>query len=328
MSGQLGSGRCESSSVPRLLDTLASQRIVQIVCHGDFSLALTASGDVYSWGNGDDGQLGHGKAVNELLPRMVQGTFGKGIVEIAAGNRHACALTSSGDVYAWGLGEGGRLGLGDSRTQLTPRLLKSLRQVNVIHIACGERHSLALTSEGQVYSWGAGANGRLGHGDELVQSAPRLIQTSGMVSRFVARIAAGGAHSAALTDGGAAWLWGCGDEGQLGHGDVTDAFVPKELTTVAEPIASLALGTRSTYLVTLSGKGLACGCNQSGQLGLGDTINALIPKPVKILGEESSSVEVMQCAAGFEHVFALCKSKRPPVVSPRRRTESPLKLRI
>lgn len=100
--------------------------------------------------------LGHGNRLTLEKPKMIETLRNKRIRDIAAGSSHSAAITSSGELYTWGLGEYGRLGHGDNATQLKPRLVQALVGQRVVQVACGSRdaQTLALTDEGVVYSWG------------------------------------------------------------------------------------------------------------------------------------------------------------------------------
>lgn len=78
-------------------------------------------------------------------------------------------------ILSWGDGEDGKLGHGDTLTLDTPKLIDSLLSKRIFYIACGGAHSAAITSEGELYTWGQGQYGRLGHGDEVSQFTPKLV---------------------------------------------------------------------------------------------------------------------------------------------------------
>ena len=91
---------------------------------GRHSLALTTDGKVFSWGEGDDGKLGHFSRWNCDKPRLIEALKSKRVRDIACGSSHSAAITSNGDLYTWGLGEYGRLGHGDNTTQLKPKQVR------------------------------------------------------------------------------------------------------------------------------------------------------------------------------------------------------------
>ena len=89
---------------------------------------------------------------------------------VSAGECHSLAITADGSVWSWGWGGNGRLGHGDQQLQLLPKKIEALAGQRVIAVSA-EDHSIALTADGAVWSWGDGAGGRLGHGDEQEQAS-------------------------------------------------------------------------------------------------------------------------------------------------------------
>ncbi|CAN0153976.1 unnamed protein product [Discosporangium mesarthrocarpum] len=79
-------------------------------------------------------------------------------------------------VYSWGRGEDGQLGLGDTNDQNHPVLVDALKSTGVVQVACGSGHTVVLSVDGEVYTWGRGDDGRLGHGDNGWKYVPRLVE--------------------------------------------------------------------------------------------------------------------------------------------------------
>ena len=108
-----GEGVAQLNTPTRLPSTLGGERAVSVSA-GDFhSLALTADGAVWSWGYGEDGQLGHGDWQDQLLPKKVEAFAGQHVVAVSVGGTHSLALTADGAVWSWGWGTYGKLGHGD-----------------------------------------------------------------------------------------------------------------------------------------------------------------------------------------------------------------------
>lgn len=123
-------------------------------------LALTASGDVFAWGSGQQAQLGRRLVqrhqYESLTPRMVD-LPKKGIVKTFAGFNHSFALDRQGQVWTWGLNNFGQTGIPANDENLyigNPTIVHGLKGHTIRHIACGYHHSLACTIEGQVLAWG------------------------------------------------------------------------------------------------------------------------------------------------------------------------------
>mgnify|MGYP001184691533 FL=1 len=89
-------------------------------------MALTVDGKVFSWGEGDDGKLGHCSRLSCEKPRLIEALKAKRVRDVACGSSHSAAITSNGELYTWGCGEYGRLGHGDNVTQLRPKQVKKI----------------------------------------------------------------------------------------------------------------------------------------------------------------------------------------------------------
>lgn len=109
-------------------------------------------------------------------------------------------------VFMWGRGEDGQLGLGDTSDQDEPTYVDALRGVGVRQIACGSGHTVVLTTDGEVYTWGRGDDGRLGHGDNGWKYVPRITQS--LAGQVVVQVTCGSYHTAAVTGNGDLYTWG------------------------------------------------------------------------------------------------------------------------
>ena len=139
------------------------------------SLALTG-GAVWSWGHGVFGKLGHGDEQHQLLPKEIEAFAGQRIIAVSTGEHHSLALTADGSVWSWGFGVFGRLGHGDQQDQLLPKKVEAFAGQRVVAVTAGGIHSLSITADGAVWSWGDGGLGQLGHGDQQDQLLPKKIE--------------------------------------------------------------------------------------------------------------------------------------------------------
>ena len=129
--------------------------------------AVTGNGDLYSWGGGMYGKLGHGDESGHSTPKHVEGLAGLVVSQIACGSRHTAVITSKGALYTWGDKENGVAGHGDVEGhQYTPKLLERLAGKRIVQLSACGFHTGCLTDTGELYSWGEGKFGRLGHGAE------------------------------------------------------------------------------------------------------------------------------------------------------------------
>ena len=153
---------------------------MRLVVFFSCSTALAADGSVWSWGAGYDGRPGHGDTQNQLLPKKVEALAGQRVVAVSAGAHHSLGLTASGAVWSWGGGGGGKLGHGNTQTQRQPKKVEALAGQRVVAVSAGGFHSLALTADGAVFTWGEGKRGCLGHREDLSnQLLPKKIEARG-----------------------------------------------------------------------------------------------------------------------------------------------------
>jgi len=147
-------------------------------------------------------------------------------VAVAAAAHHTLVSTRTGRLFSFGLGKGGRLGMGDENHRPLPtRILGPLTKRIVASIAAAENHSLCSTSDGDVYAWGSNGFGQLGISNSGLDSNnsggssrlfPRRVEGGDLKHAFVVAVAAGDRHSVALTRLGEVYCWGDNRSGQLG----------------------------------------------------------------------------------------------------------------
>ncbi len=223
--------------------------VSSIAAGDDHSLALKTDGTIWAWGDDKDGQLGDndGDGEDKLAPVQVKGSGGNGfltdVVSIAAGEDHSLSLKSDGTVWAWGENDDGQLGDNDDTKtdKLIPVQVTGLAGVgnltNVVAIAAGKDHSLAMKADGSVWAWGEDTDGQLGDNDSASSKPDKLAPVqvrdssgSGFFEKATA-ISAGKDHSLALKSDGSAWAWGENSNGQIGNRDGTgsDQIVPVKI---------------------------------------------------------------------------------------------------
>ncbi|KAK9747381.1 Regulator of chromosome condensation (RCC1) repeat [Popillia japonica] len=319
--GRLGLGHNNNVSLPRPVPFLNQYVIKKVAVHsgGKHAMALTLDGKVFSWGEGEDGKLGHGNRLNLDKPKLIETLRSKRIRDIACGSSHSAAITSSGELYTWGLGEYGRLGHGDNVTQLKPKLVKSLSGHRIVQVACGSRdaQTLALSDNGLVFSWGDGDFGKLGRGGSEGCNLPQNIER--LNSLNVAQIECGAQFSLALTKLGEVWTWGKGDYFRLGHGSDQHVRKPTVIDSLKDKkIIHVAVGALHCLAVTDNGQVYAWGDNDHGQQGNGSTV--VNRKPALVHGLEGISINRVACGSSHSIAWILqdtqIVSKQDPVLFP------------
>ena len=224
----------------------------------EFDCQYGIEAQVMVWGCGRNGRLGTGKIHDTSFPLRCQGLYGHILARVGCGRAHSLMCNERGQVLSFGLGLQSRLGRPIERggNCLLPTLIPGLDSVFVVSVAAGERHTLLLSREGHVYSFGEGSRGQLGLGAGVhAEPGDKGLVTPTRIEAFkyfgkdtsssrktpvtkspVKMIGAGSCHSMALTSDGLVWLWGRGKEGQLGNGQREDKYEP------GSPIAAMVEG--------------------------------------------------------------------------------------
>lgn len=115
-------------------------------------MVLTGEGEVYTWGRGDDGRLGHGDNGWKYVPRLTHSLTGQIITHVTCGSYHTAAVSRNGDLFTWGGGMYGKLGHGNESGHSTPQRVETLAGLVVVDIACGSRHTAVVTNKGCLYT--------------------------------------------------------------------------------------------------------------------------------------------------------------------------------
>jgi alpha-tubulin suppressor-like RCC1 family protein len=265
--GQLGDGTTTNRTTPVDVAGLASG-VSAITARGEHTCALITGG-VKCWGANMNGQLGHGTTAGSGIPVDVAG-LASGVSAIAVGGEHTCALTSGGGLKCWGWNATGQLGIGTTTDSNTPVDVVGLAS-GVSAIAAGGRHTCALMTAGGVSCWGYNEFGQLGDG--TTTDSPMPVAVAGL-PRSVGAITTGGNFSCALKTDGGVICWGLNGVGQLGDGTYTDSPAPVDATGLASGVKAIAAGYYHICGITRDG-GVTCwGGNESGQLGIGTTVES------------------------------------------------------
>lgn len=174
--GNLGLGDREDRLVPAEVAAIAGELMNMVACGWRHTIAVGKSGNIYSFGWSKYGQLGHGDFADHLVPHQVQFLKHKKIQAISGGWRHTFALDTDGRLYGWGWNKFGQVGCGNTEDQNSPQLVDALVDQTVTIVQCGWRHTIAMTDRGNVYSWGRGTSGQLGHGDAVDRATPKRVE--------------------------------------------------------------------------------------------------------------------------------------------------------
>ena len=313
-SGQLGLNSREHRLQPARVggaELPGGAPVVLVAAGGRHWAAVLEDGAVLTCGSNLFGQLGHGNAQDRLQPaRLGLPVFGGArVVLVACGDYHTLAVTGGGRVYSCGGNSEGQLGHGTTTSTQVFTLVDAahFEGASIVMAACGSEHSVAATAEGDVFTWGAGHDGCLGHNDEQRRLAPAKLGRWQFGGGKVVLVAAGVGHTVALTEDGVLWVWGDGSWGQLGLGDTNNRLVPTRLGAGEVFGGSLvrmaACGFAHTLVVTVAGSVWAWGEGDGGQLGLNDEQSRLTPMLVG--PEHFAGASVATVAGGADHSAAV-----------------------
>ncbi|KAL0349033.1 UNVERIFIED_CONTAM: PH, RCC1 and FYVE domains-containing protein 1 [Sesamum angustifolium] len=283
--GRLGHGIEKDFPRPRLVEFLAVTNVDFVACGEFHTCALSASGDLYTWGDGTHnvGLLGHGNHVSHWIPKRVSGPLeGLQVLSVACGTWHSALTTSAGQLFTFGDGKFGALGHGNRISISYPKEVQSLRGLKAIVVSCGIWHTaaiigvtnqtnanilskklftwamlacgnnmtVALTTSGHVFTMGNNAYGQLGN-PQSDGKLPSLVQDR-LVGEFAEQISAGADHIAVLTSRGEVFTWGRGANGRLGHGDSEDRNVPTLVEALKDKhVRNIACGSSYTASICI-----------------------------------------------------------------------------
>ncbi len=305
ITGQLCDGSTTGSDVPAKMALPASVKVTGIASGFALSVVATTSGLAYACGKNDDGDLGDGSTSTSDVPMKVDAPAGTKVTEVSAGTDTALALTSTGVVLAWGLGDEGQLGNGGTGSSANPVDVDLPKGTKAIAVSAGSDTSLALTSTGAVLAWGYNADGELGDGNKTNSDVPVDVKLP--AGTKVTAIAVAGFTSLALTSTGAVYAWGNNADGELGDGGTANSDVPvrvrlpagTRVTKIAAGgpltgVGEIGAGPGHSLAVTSTGSVLAWGYGADGELGDGNKANSAVPVKVKL----PAGTKVTAIAAG------------------------------
>ncbi|KAI3973444.1 hypothetical protein MKW92_024579 [Papaver armeniacum] len=319
--GQLGDGTEEARKHPHKVKALATEFVKTVSCGAHCTAAIAESRDNGTISSSRLWVWGQNQGSN--YPRLYWGAFKPNTIvrQVSCGAVHAVALSDDGLVQAWGYNEYGQLGRGFTCEGLQKaRILNGFARfldeaselVKIIQVSCGEYHTAAISEYGELYTWGLGNMGQLGHvslqcGDK--ELLPRRVAALNDI--IIRDVACGGVHTCAISVKGALYAWGGGQAAQLGLGPQNSLFscIPNECYSLFRNIPVLVLpegvqlvscGHSHTLICTRDGKIRGWGYNSYGQAANGKSLYAWYPSPV-----DWCVGEVRKLAAGGGHSAVL-----------------------
>lgn len=264
----------------------------------NFTLGIKADGTLWGWGqNSNLLGLGLGNLANQNLPIQI-GTANDWLT-VSAGTVHSLAVKTTGTLWAWGNGQFGQLGNGLFNSA-TPNVTQVGTATDWIRVSAGNRFSLALKTNGTLWSWGWNFTGQLGNG--LNTPDLNLPAQVGTATDWQ-KIDAGDQHSLAIKTTGTLWAWGNNTSGQLGDGTNSTSLSPIQIGTLTNWNV-ISAGTDHSMAIDNSNVLFTWGNNTNGQLGDGTNTASNVPIPISF-GTSGVVTFYIAISAGQTHSLVI-----------------------
>ena len=281
-------------------------------CHGSKVIFATHEDKVFGLGCNRDGTLGIGTIDEKILkPSLISQLCDKELVDIASGFEHCIALTGDGKCYGWGRNRYGQLGIGNIDDQTSPQLIEDISDLKVTHICCSAYSSMALTEDGDVFSWGYNTFAQLGDMTYTNRVAPIQV----MIPQKVNSMSCGQNHAMAVTENGLVYVWGDNTFGQLGRSPECDRHPGRLHPMCNRPIIVAKVenvritkavgGPNHSLLLSSEGHVYGFGKNDCGQVGNGLTEEQHIPA---ILNATPNSPKIKDIVCHYDNDLSIAVS--------------------
>ncbi|XP_061172978.1 uncharacterized protein LOC133182235 isoform X2 [Saccostrea echinata] len=257
-----------------LLKGFPTRQTKFIACGASHTILVTDNNEIYSWGNGNSGQLGNNVKEFQWQPEKVH-LYDEApetlpdVGGVACGGRHSMVWLSNGNVFSFGNNFHAQLGydyraMNYKENQVKPHLLKFLMHKPVVQISCGEKHSVFRFQEGTIACVGSNANGQIGSGTLEEATVPVPVE----LSKPVKYVASGASHTLVITDEGEVYVWGYGKA----CGKNKDILSPEKVPLKNKRVTQVAGGSAHSLALTETGSVYVWGSGSDGQLGLGKAV--------------------------------------------------------
>nr|XP_020031209.1 serine/threonine-protein kinase Nek9 isoform X2 [Castor canadensis] len=241
------------------------------VTEAPIAVVTSRTSEVYVWGGG--------KSTPQKLDVIKSGCSAR---QVCAGNTHFAVVTVEKELYTWVNMQGGtklhgQLGHGDKASYRQPKHVEKLQGKAIHQVSCGDDFTVCVTDEGQLYAFGSDYYGCMGVDKVAGPEVLEPMQLNFFLSNPVEQVSCGDNHVVVLTRNKEVYSWGCGEYGRLGLDSEEDYYTPQRVDVPkALIIVAVQCGCDGTFLLTQSGKVLACGLNEFNKLGLNQCMSGII----------------------------------------------------
>jgi alpha-tubulin suppressor-like RCC1 family protein len=290
-SGQLGLGDTTIRSSPNQAGALVDW--LKISAGRYYTLAIKQTGTLWAWGSNGDAQLGLGDTTDRSSPAQVGAltTWSS----VSAGRNFSFAVRTNGTLWSWGFNTDGQLGQNNTTSPInSPVQVGAL--TDWVSAAAGYKNTLAVKSNGTLWSWGGNYSGQLGLNNTTNYSSPKQVGALTNWAQVFCSTQEGCAF--AIKTNNTIWSWGSGNNGALGHGNEYNYSSPKQIGALTN-WAQANAGYLFVVAAKTDGTLWAWGRNNSYQLGLGNLTFYSSPKQV------GSNTTWSSVAAGYNSGYAI-----------------------
>jgi alpha-tubulin suppressor-like RCC1 family protein len=246
--GQLGNATITNVSTP--VTTFAGgTNWKQVSCGYAYTSAIKTDGTLWTWGRGNLGQLGNAQVNNRSTP-VTTFAGGNNWKQVSSQNSHTSAIKTDGTLWTWGNSANGRIGNAVVTTfSISTPITTFSGGTNWKQVHSGYGHTVAIKTDGTLWTWGYGYFGRLGNASTTDVSTPVTTFAGGTDWKQV-NSNSGSEHTSAIKTNGTLWTWGRNNNGQLGNAQITNVSTP--VTTFAGGTNWKQVSGRTFYTAALT----------------------------------------------------------------------------
>ncbi|KAL4647599.1 serine/threonine-protein kinase Nek8 isoform X2 [Arapaima gigas] len=294
--------------VSRFLEGQSGVTIKSVSCGDLFTACMTDRGIIMTFGSGSNGCLGHGNFNDVTQPKIVEALLGYELVQVSCGASHVLAVTNEREVFAWGRGDNGRLGLGSQDSYNSPQQVQVPDGFEPLRLLCGVDCSIIMGAGHTILACGSNRYNKLGLDKIVGVEEPPIsdqveevhsfspIQSAPLNTERITYIDIGTAHSAAVTETGQCFSFGSNQHGQLGCSSRRSSRVPY-LVIGLQGITMAACGDAFTLAISTEGEVYTWGKGARGRLGRKEEDSG-IPKAVQLDENHPFTVTSVACCHG------------------------------
>ncbi|XP_041851736.1 serine/threonine-protein kinase Nek8 isoform X3 [Melanotaenia boesemani] len=294
--------------ISRFLEGQSGVTIKSVACGDLFTTCMTDRGIIMTFGSGSNGCLGHGNFNDVTQPKIVEALLGYELVQVSCGASHVLAVTNEREVFAWGRGDNGRLGLGTQDTHNCPQQVCLPVEFEAQRVVCGVDCSMIISTQCSIMACGSNRFNKLGLDKITAREEPNPanqveevhsytpVQSAPLSTEKIVYIDIGTAHSVAVTEGGQCFTFGSNQHGQMGCSSRRGSRVPY-LVPILQGITMAACGDAFTLAIGSEGEVYTWGKGARGRLGRKEE-DCGIPKVVQLEESHQFTVTSVACCHG------------------------------